>query len=143
MFNNLNGVKANNLEGATPGATPMGPVDEAPRQSEQDNGDDSPSSDGDIGAKGENVNLNDDEDGDNQNKKAFQETGAFLSDPMNWTAPDKTNKKQNDNEIVKTGPGANPDDGSQDFDATAKINQSETRRSIVTDADVEIPARQS
>lgn len=141
MFNNLNGVKANNLEGATPGATPMGPVDEAPRQSEQDNGDDSPSSDG--GAKGEDVNLNDDEDGDNQNKKAFQETGAFLSDPMNWTAPDKTNKKQNDNEIVKTGPGANPDDGSQDFDATAKINQSETRRSIVTDADVEIPARQS
>ena len=33
------------------------------------------------------------------------------------------------------------EDGEEDFNATAKINQSETRRSIVTDADVDNPTR--
>ena len=97
MFKQLSGVKDNNLEGATPGATPMGPVGEAPRQSEQDNGEESQSSASDVGAEKEEVNLSDGDNDDNQvDKQAFQETGAFLSNPLNWTAPDKPNKKQND-----------------------------------------------
>lgn len=68
MFNKLSGVKDNNLEGATPGATPMGPVGEAPRQSEQDNGD-SQSSGSDVGAEKEEVNLSDGDNDDNQADK--------------------------------------------------------------------------
>ena len=64
MFKNIDDVNQNNNEGVTPGATPMGPVDEVPRQSEVDNSDDeSGSSDGlGVEQEKEEVNLSDGND---------------------------------------------------------------------------------